>query len=159
MKLKSIAAGFVAVVAAGASTGTPAQDLYPRLGFDTADAIRDHCIAQARQAGHAVAVAVFDHGGDLVSFARDAGRPAVGAVARWKGLSAAVYLRPTVETGTWDMATAPMLATAEGGVPLFTKDGVGIGGVGVSGAPSEFDAQCATGAAEAAGLAVSARNR
>jgi uncharacterized protein GlcG (DUF336 family) len=156
MKLKSTAAGFVAVAIASASAGTLAQDLYPRLGFDTADAIRDHCLAQARRAGHAVAVAVFDHGGDLVSFGRDAGRPAVGAVARWKGLSAAVYLRPTVETGTWNMDTAPMIATAEGGVPLFTRDGVGIGGVGVSGAPSAFDAQCGTLAAEAAGLAVSA---
>lgn len=154
--MKPIATSLIAAAIAGASAGTQAQQMHPRLEFDTAEAIRAHCLANARRAGYVIAIAVYDSGGDLVSFSRDANRPAVGAVARWKGLSAAVYLRPTVETGTWNMATAPMLATAEGGVPLFTRDGVGIGGVGVSGAPSQFDAECGTRAAEAAGLRVSA---
>ena len=44
----------------------------------------------------------------------------------------------------------------EGGVPLFAGD-VPLGGVGVSGAPSAFDAECATVAAEAAGLSVEAK--
>lgn len=157
--MKTVFASLAAATFLCASAVVVAQESRAVLQSATADAIRDHCLARAASAGFPVAVAVFDHGGDLVSFARDAGRPAVGAVARWKGLSAAVYLRPTVETGTWNMATAPMLATAEGGVPLFTRDGVGIGGVGVSGAPSEFDAGCATAAAEAVGLAVSAGDR
>ena len=47
------------------------------------------------------------------------------------------------------------IATMEGGVPLFVRDGTAIGGVGVSGASSEFDTECGTRAAEAAGLLVS----
>jgi len=138
-----------------ASPAVAAQDSRAVLQAATADAIRDHCLARAAGAGVPVAVAVFDHGGDLVSFGRhDGTTPATGAVAQWKGRSAAVYLNPTAVTGTWNVPTAPMIATAEGGVPLFTTDGTGIGGDGVSGAPPELDADCATLAAEAAGLAV-----
>ncbi|AKC88443.1 hypothetical protein WQ53_15405 [Pseudoxanthomonas suwonensis] len=121
--------------------------------------MRNHCLAHAERAGHIVAVAVFDHSGELVSFAKDRAKPGTAAVAQWKGRSAAVYLNSTLETGSWNVPTAPMIATIEGGVPLFTRDGIGIGGVGVSGAPSAFDAECATRAAEAAGLAVSPAGR
>lgn len=139
-----------------ASPVVPAQGMRAVLDAATADAIRDHCLARAAGAGFTVAVAVFDHGGDLVSFARhDGATPATSAVAQWKGRSAAVYLNPSAATGTWDMPTAPMIATIGGGMPLFTRDGVGIGGVGVSGAPPEFDAECGTLAAQAAGLLVS----
>ncbi|MEZ0471606.1 heme-binding protein [Luteimonas salinilitoris] len=76
-------------------------------------------------------------------------------MAQWKGRSAAIYRRSTRETAAWNVPTAPMIAAMEGGVPLFARDGTAIGGVGVSGAPSEFDAECGTRAAEAASLAVS----
>src|SRR5690606_30580117 len=103
-----------------ASPAVAAQDSRAVLQAATADAIRDHCLARAAGAGVPVAVAVFDHGGDLVSFGRhDGTTPATGAVAQWKGRSAAVYLNPTAVTGTWNVPTAPMIATAEGGVPLF----------------------------------------
>jgi glc operon protein GlcG len=145
----------LALVLLSASPGLAAQSTRAVLDAATADAIRDHCLARAADAGYVVAVAVFDHGGDLVSFARhDGATPATGAVAQWKGRSAAVYLNPSADTGTWSMETAPMIATIGGGMPLFTRDGVGIGGVGVSGAPPEFDAECGTRAAQAAGLAV-----
>jgi glc operon protein GlcG len=146
----------LALAVLSASPGVTAQSTRAVLDAATADAIRDHCLARAADAGCVVAVAVFDHGGDLASFARhDGATPATGAVAQWKGRSAAVYLNPTAETGTWNMATAPMIATIGGGMPLFTPEGVGIGGVGVSGAPPEFDAECGTRAAQAAGLVVS----
>jgi len=134
-------------------TATPAQSLRPALDFATADAIRDHCLAHAARAGHAVAVAVFDQGGDLLSFANDGASPATGAVAQWKGRSAAIYRVSTATTGAWNVPTAPMIATVEGGVPLYTAGGVGIGGVGVSGAPPRFDAECGARAAESVGLA------
>jgi glc operon protein GlcG len=138
-----------------AGSGASAQRLRAVLDGATAAAIRDHCLASAGAAGHSVAIAIYDHGGELVAFQRhDGATPATSAVAHWKGRSAAVYLNPTAETGTWNMATAPMIATIAGGVPLFTADGTGIGGVGVSGAPPEFDAECGAQAARAAGLAV-----
>lgn len=145
----------LALAVLSTSPGVAAQGTRAVLDAATADAIRDNCLAHAADAGYVVAVAVFDHGGDLASFARhDGATPATGAVAQWKGRSAAVYLNPSADTGTWNMATAPMIATVGGGMPLFTREGVGIGGVGVSGAPPEFDAECGSRAAQAAGLLV-----
>jgi glc operon protein GlcG len=154
--MKSIVCASLAVtVTLFMSTESQAQTARPFLDFKTADAIRDHCLANAGQASHAVAVAVFDDGGDLVSFSNHGASPAAAAVAQWKGRSAAVYRWSTRETATWNTPNAPMIATMEGGVPLFARDGTAIGGVGVSGASSEFDAACATRAAEAANLLVS----
>ncbi|NZA26551.1 heme-binding protein [Luteimonas sp. SJ-92] len=149
-----VSASLVATAALLASMGSQAQTPRPVLDFETADAIRDHCLARAAEAGHAVAVAVFDDGGDLVSFSNHGASPAAAAVAQWKGRSAAMYRRSTRETAAWNVPTAPMIAVMEGGVPLFARDGTAIGGVGVSGAPSEFDAECGTRAAEAASLTV-----
>ena len=153
--MKSIvSAGFVAM-ALFMSVGAQAQTMRPFLDFKTADAIRDHCLANAGKAGHAVAVAVFDDGGDLVSYSNHGASPAAAAVAQWKGRSAAVYRRSTRETATWNAPTAPMISTMEGGMPLFARDGTPIGGVGVSGASSEFDAECGARAAEVAGVLAS----
>jgi len=129
-----------------------AQQSRPVLQPRTADAIVDHCLDYARRAGYQVAVAVFDDGGNLASFS-NASSPASGAVAQWKGRSAALYRVSTRQAADWNVPHAPMIATAEGGMPLFVDD-VAVGGVGVSGAPSAFDAQCGTHAAEAAGLSV-----
>lgn len=154
--MKSIvSAGFVATAALFMSMGSEGQTMRPFLDFKTADAIRDHCLAGAAQAGHMVAVAIFGDGGELLNFTNHGASPAAAAVAQWKGRSAAVYRRPTRETATWNVPTAPMIATMEGGVPLFARDGTAIGGVGVSGASSEFDAECGARAAAAAGLLVS----
>lgn len=152
--MKTILPALVLAASAIASAPLSAQVTATVLDYATADAITERCLAHAREAGHPVAVAVFDQSGELLSFARGQTSPATAAVAQWKGRSAAIYRRSTLETGTWNVPTAPMIATVEGGVPLFTTDGVAVGGVGVSGAPSEFDAQCGTIAAEAAGLRV-----
>lgn len=144
------------IAACTAAHGAQAQQPQPVLEYRTADALRDRCFAHAEQAGHAVAVAVFDQAGELVSFANHGASPAAAAVAQWKGRSAALFRRSTRETGSWNAPTVPHIATIEGGVPLFTREGVAIGGVGVSGAPPEFDAECATVAATALGLAVAA---
>ncbi len=152
--MKPIVASLVTTAALIASAGSQAQTMRPFLDFKTADAIREHCLANAGQAGHSVAVAVFDDGGDLVSFSNHGASPAAAAVAQWKGRSAAVYRRSSRETASWNTPTAPMIATMEGGIPLFARDGTAIGGVGVSGASSEFDAECGTRAAEAAGLLI-----
>lgn len=154
--MRSIFASLVAAAACFGSMASQAQVMRPVLDFRTADAIRNHCLAEAGKAGHTVAVAVFDQGGNLMSFANGSS-PAAGAVAQWKGRSAALYMNSTLEAASWNMPTAPMLSTAEGGVPLFTGDGVGIGGIGVSGAPSEFYAKCGRVAAEAVGLTVRGR--
>lgn len=135
----------------------PAQAQTPRPGLDlaTAASIRDHCIAQARAANTTVAIAVFDRGGALVSYARmDEVAIAIGDVAQWKGKSAAMYLTASAETARWNVPTAPHIATVGGGVPIFESNGMGLGGVGVSGGSVDFDTDCATKAVEAANLRV-----
>jgi len=152
--MKPVLPVLVLAVAGIASAPLPAQVNATVLDHATADAIGERCLAHAREAGHPVAVAVFDQAGELLSFARGEASPGIAAVAQWKGRSAAIYRRSTLETGTWNVPTAPMIATVEGGVPLFSTDGAPVGGVGVSGASPEFDAQCGTIAAEALGLRV-----
>jgi glc operon protein GlcG len=152
--MKPILASLVTTAALFVSTELQAQTMRPFLDFKTADALREHCLANAKQAGHAVAVAVFDDGGDLVSYSNHGASPAAAAVAQWKGRSAAIYRRSTRETASWNVPTAPMIAAMEGGMPLFAPDGTAIGGIGVSGASSEFDAECGSQAAAAAGLLV-----
>lgn len=133
-----------------------AQSLRPALDHESAMTIQAHCLAKAKAEELAVAIAVYDRGGNLVSFARlDGASAGAGEVARWKGRSAALYLASTAETAAWNAPTAPMLSTVEGGVPLFAEDGTGLGGVGVSGATSAFDAACGAAGAEAAGLTTS----
>jgi glc operon protein GlcG len=135
----------------------PAQAQTPRPGVDlkTAESIRDHCIARARGAKIIIAIAVFDRGGNLVSYSRMDELPtAIGDVAQWKGKSAAVYLTASAETGQWNVPTAPHIATVGGGVPIFDSQGLGLGGVGVSGGSVDFDTECATKAVEAANLRV-----
>lgn len=150
----NVFAGLVAMAALFMSTGLQAQTMRPFLDFKTADAIRDHCLANADKAGEAVAVAVYDDSGDLMSYSNHGASQAAAEVAQWKGRSAAVYRRASSETATWNAPTAPMIATMGGGVPIFARDGTAIGGVGVSGASSEFDAACGTQATEAANLRV-----
>lgn len=152
--MKSILSSVAAATICIASVSAQAQVMRPVLDFATADAMRKHCLAHARKTGYAVAVAVFDHGGELISFANDGASPSSSALAKWKGRSAAIYRHSTAQTATWNVPTAPSISTVEGGVPLFTREGIGIGGIGVSGAPSTFDAECATRAAEAAKLRV-----
>lgn len=144
----------LAVSACLAAAPLRAQERVAALEQASADTIVEHCLAHAAGAGHDVVVAVFDQGGNLVAFKRGGAAPAAAAVAQWKGRSAAVYRTSTRETGSWNVPAAPMIATIEGGVPLFTADGAVAGGVGVSGAPPEFDAACGEIGARAAGLRV-----
>lgn len=125
------------------------------LDYETVNKINATCLEQARKANYKVAIAIYDQGGVLLSFIRMDGAPtAVGEVARWKGLSAAIYQTKTSQTAKWNVPTAPKIATAQGGVPVFTKDGKALGGIGVSGAPPEFDESCGAAAAQSIGLQI-----
>lgn len=112
------------------------------------------CMEHARKANYDVAIAIYDQGGVLLSFTQaDGSSPARGEVARWKGLSSAYYRVATGKTAEWNVPTAPKIATIKGGLPIFSTDGNPLGGIGVSGAPSEFDEECAALATQAvAGL-------
>jgi glc operon protein GlcG len=129
-----------------------AQTPRPMLDYASAAAIRDGCLAWASGRKLSVAVAVHDERGTLMAFAlMDGAASAVGDYAQWKGRSSATIHVASAETAEWGRGP-PGLATWEGGVPVFTGEGVALGGVGVSGADSAEDAACARAGIAAAGL-------
>ena len=129
----------LAVLAGPAS----AQTSRPMLDYASAAKIRDACLAWAGERELAVAVAVYDERGTLLALALMDGAPtAVSGYAQWKGRSAATIHVASAETANWGRGPAE-LATWEGGVPVFSNDGVPLGGVGVSGVQSHQDEQIA----------------
>lgn len=111
------------------------------------------CLEHARKEKKEISIAIYDQGGILLSFIQtDGAAPAVGEVARWKGTSSAYYRVPTAITAAWGIPNAPKIATIQGGLPIFSTDGNPLGGIGVSGATTEFDEECAALAIKAAGL-------
>jgi uncharacterized protein GlcG (DUF336 family) len=129
-----------------------AQTSRPMLDYASAAKIRDGCIAWATERKLAVAVAVFDERGTLMAFAlMDGAASAVGDYAQWKGRSAATIHVASAETAEWGRGP-PGLATWEGGTPVFSAEGVALGGVGGSGAESAEDAACGKAGIAAAGL-------
>ena len=129
-----------------------AQTPRPMLDYASAATIRDACLAWAAERDLAVAVAVFDESGTLLAFAHmDGASSAVGGFAQWKGRSAATVHVASAETANWGEGP-PGLATWEGGLPIFSADGVALGGIGVSGAESAEDVACGKAGIAAAGL-------
>ena len=146
--MKKAIAAMLALLAVPAS----AQSARPMLDYASAATIRDTCVAWAKEHNLAVAVAVFDESGKLLAFAHmDGAASAVGEFAQWKGRSAATIHVASAVTAEWGRGP-PGLATWEGGVPVFSAEGVALGGVGVSGAQSAEDVACGKAGIAAAGL-------
>jgi len=144
----------VAALLAFLALPTPiaAQTPRPMLDYASAATIRDTCVAWAKERNLAVAIAVFDESGKLLAFAHmDGAASAVGDFAQWKGRSAATIHVASAVTAEWGRGP-PGLATWEGGLPVFSAQGVALGGVGVSGAESAEDVACAKAGIVAAGL-------
>lgn len=138
---------------AALSMSAPAQTLRPVLTYENAAKMRDGCLAFAREKKLNLAIAVHDESGRLLTFARmDGASTAVSDVALWKSRSAATYRYASAETAKWNAPTLPGIATAGGGIAVFTAAGEALGGIGVSGAPTEDDIACAEAGVRAAGL-------
>src|SRR5690606_41387607 len=95
-----------------------AQQARPYLEPRTADAIVDHCLDYARQAGYQVAVAVFYHGGNLASFS-NSHSPACGVLSQCKGRTSAGYCDFTLQAADWYLPPAPKHAIAVSCPPPF----------------------------------------
>ena len=115
-------------------------------------------IAEARRHQWAVAIAVVDDGGHLLSFARLDGAPPISAyIAPEKARTAALGRRETriyeemINQGRSAFLSAPLRGMLEGGVPVIA-DGQVVGAVGVSGVKSSEDAQIARAGVAALGL-------
>jgi glc operon protein GlcG len=132
----------------------PAQTARPSLDYASAATIRDTCIQWAKSKQLRVAIVVLEPHGMPVTLAHmDGVSVAGGEIAQWKAVSTAKFGRATADMAALNPpANMPNVATLQGGVPIYTADGVLLGGVGVSGGKPAEDAACATAGIEAAGL-------
>jgi glc operon protein GlcG len=126
------------------------------ISLEQAKKVAAPAIAEALKLNLTVAVAVVDTSGNLVYYEKmDNTQLGSAQVAISKARSSAVFKRPTKVFE--DVLTAggsglrilglPGVVPLEGGVPLLL-DGKIVGAVGVSGATSAQDAQCAKAGAE-----------
>ena len=135
-----------------------AQEMRPVLSAASAKAIVAGCEAYAKDKGWNLNIAVLDQGRNMQAFLRMDGAP-LGSIeiAQWKANSSSSFPRATKGAAERArefpaLAAAPNIAIFEGGEAIFTKDGVHLGGVGVSGAAGSEDAECARAGIAAADL-------
>ena len=127
------------------------------VGVDVARKMSDAAIAEARKNGWTVAVAVVDTHGELVYFERmENTQYGSTPVAQEKARSSALFKRPTkaFEDGVKGPAINVLGLTGaiplEGGLPIVMAGKI-TGAIGVSGATSAQDGQCAKAGLEAIG--------
>jgi uncharacterized protein GlcG (DUF336 family) len=124
------------------------------LPFADARALVDGARAKGLELGKALSIAVVDYGGFVVLVERmDGARPMTPSIALSKAYSAAVMQRPTYMLEGWRnsdpvfftqvgrMGQHPIVAT-KGGFTI-KRDGVIIGGLGVSGGSPDEDQRIA----------------
>lgn len=129
----------------------------PSVDVETARRVATAAIAEAKKNGWTVAASVVDAGGNLVYFERIDGTQ-IGSirVAMEKARSSVEYKRPTkafedaVAQGQVRYLGLSGAVPLEGGIPLVV-DGKIVGAIGVSGATSQQDGQCAKTGADALG--------
>jgi glc operon protein GlcG len=129
----------------------------PPISTEMAKRAASAALTEARTNQWAMAVAIVDPNGTLVYFEKiDDTQHGSVQVAIEKARTAALFKRATrvfqdmVAAGGagWRFVTVPGVAAIEGGLPLFV-DGKIAGAIGVSGASSEQDGQCAKAGVDA----------
>ena len=141
--------------------GAAAQDRPPygqEIGLEQAKKIAAGAAAESKKNGWRMAIAIVYNHGFLVYYERmEDTQTASAQVAIDKAKAAAMYRRPTkafedgVSKGRVALLGLAGATPIEGGLPIMAGGKV-IGGVGVSGANSDQDAQAAAAGLKAAGL-------
>jgi len=129
----------------------------PELDDDAAALLAAKAVELARASGLRVAAVVVDQAGQVVAVRRQADSyPTTYAVAKAKAFTSANFGRESgemgrllsgVERGIHLTQADGRLLFIDGGCPLV-RDGVLVGGIGVSGASADEDLACARGAVE-----------
>lgn len=117
------------------------------------------CFSDQESKGYSsVNVFVVDDGGHLLAAARQDGAcKACAEIAKSKAITSALYSVPTrimadisfgknrdgIDAALPGAAFVPGIVAFAGGLPIKTLSGVVLGGIGVSGASSDDDEQCA----------------
>jgi glc operon protein GlcG len=126
----------------------------PYLTLDMANLIADACEQKAQSEGwRKVNIAIYDEGANLKLFRRQDGSYLHSIkIAQLKGHTSAGLPRSTRSLGVlnyknpekpYGIEEVPGLVIFPGGLPIITRTGYQIGGVGVSGATGDQDEQCA----------------
>ncbi len=150
---------FVAAAAAALSFAAQAQvpQYGPSVNLDQAKKLIAGAEAEARKINVPMAIAVVDPSGQMVAFLKmDNTQTASIAVATDKGVSAAIYRRPTkvfqdaLAGGGAGLRILSLrgASAVEGGLPVVV-DGKIVGAIGVSGGTPEQDGQVAKGGVDA----------
>jgi glc operon protein GlcG len=141
---------------ATAAAAPPAYGL--PIGHDAAMKAIAAAEAEAKKNNWLMVISVVDSGGRLVAFSRmDNAQLGSIDIAMGKAMTANNLRRPTKDLqdlvgqggSNLRLLAAPGVTPLEGGVPIVA-DGKIIGAIGVSGAASNQDAQCAMAGAAAA---------
>jgi glc operon protein GlcG len=129
------------------------------ISVETARKIAAAAAAEGRKNSWNVAVAIVDVAGELVFFERiDNTQAGSIVVAQEKARTAARFKRPTkafedaLVGGRQAILGLPGVTPIEGGIPLLV-DGKIVGAIGVSGATSAQDGQCAQAGVDSLGKA------
>jgi glc operon protein GlcG len=119
------------------------------IGVEAAKKAAQAALAESKKNGWTVAAAVVDAGGALVYFERiDGTQNGSSEVAQAKARSAALFKRPTkafedaLVGGRQAILSLPGAIPLDGGIPIVLGDKI-VGALGVSGATSQQDGQCA----------------
>ncbi|GAB3457973.1 GlcG/HbpS family heme-binding protein [Actinophytocola sediminis] len=138
-------------------TTTPVRRREPDLDDEAATVLVARAVELAKQAGLRVAAVVVDPAGQVVAARRQADSyPTTYAIATAKAFTSANFGRESgemgrllsgVERGIHITQADGRLLFIDGGCPLV-RDGLLVGGLGVSGASADEDLACARGAIE-----------
>jgi glc operon protein GlcG len=140
----------------GAADAPLKLDTRPALTMAIAQKMAMACIQHQRaNNAQAVDIAIYNDGAKLIYFvSMDGTGTGTGTTAMAKGEAAARFRTSTAEMQRWvegspGVGHVPGLLGIRGGLPIRTASGKPLGGIGVSGAPSEVDEQCAQAALDA----------
>lgn len=159
MKDRFLMSVMLMLVASTSLAGAEGLASKPVLSTAAAEKAVEACFAHQRANGYSkVNVFVVDDGGHLLAAARQDGAcKACADIAKNKAITSALYSAPTrvmadisfgknrdgVEAALPGAAFVPGIVAFAGGLPLTMSSGVVVGGIGVSGASSDEDEQCA----------------
>jgi glc operon protein GlcG len=154
--MKCFAVLFFGLATLGSAFAQMPNPYGPPVSLETAKKVAAPAIAEAMKNSWTIAVAIVDPGGHLVYYEKmDNTQLGSDEVSQDKARSAALFKRPTkafqdaLAAGGEGLRTLSIRGAVpvEGGFPLII-DGKIVGAVGVSGATSAQDAQCAKAAAD-----------
>jgi glc operon protein GlcG len=132
------------------------------LSIDAIQAMLNAAVARSKELGVKLHITILDHAGNLAGFISFPGTPRIAeTTANRKAFTA---VNTGMPTGQWEayvnsipqselkiIDSIPGYVAAMGGHPVI-KDGLVLGGIGVSGANQEIDEEVALAALRAIGL-------